>query len=175
MKRVMFMILMFIGLSLSVSAQKEELHYYSDSKGTEWAIRDFIDRSAKMYYFDGDSPSDCEMEIRNYKKNGDTETFDIYVKEGYQKGKKRGSITIMTDPNLDIKAKELDLSKQKVTIKDGSHTYKYFFLTGKQYDKRNGKSSGGDSENPIDKVKDKAKDKGKALLNKGKGLFKKKK
>lgn len=171
MKKVMFAILMFMGLAMSVSAQKEELYYYSDSKGTTFVAREFIDRSANMYYFDGDSPNDCEMEIRNYKKNGDTETFDIYVKEGHKKGTKRGSITIVTDPNLDIKAKELDLSKQKVTIKDGSYTYKYYFLTGKQNDKRNGKSSGVGGENPVDK----AKDKGKALLNKGKGLLKKKK
>ena len=46
--------------------------------------------------------------MRNYKKNGNTETFDIYAKAGYEKGKKKGHITIVTDPNLDIKAKELD-------------------------------------------------------------------
>ena len=172
MKKVFLTILMFMGLALTAYAQQEEMHYYTDSKGTQWAIRDFINRKDMIYRFDGDSEDDCIMEMRNYKKNGNTETFDIYVKGGYEKGKKRGSITIVTDPDLDIKAKELDLSNQKVTIKDGSQTYKYYFLTGKQHDKRSGRSGGsGESFNPVDKAKDKAKD----LLNKGKDLIKKKK
>ena len=41
-------------------------------------IRDFIDRKAMIYRFDGDSEEDCTMEMRNYKKNGNTETFEIY-------------------------------------------------------------------------------------------------
>ena len=172
MKRVLFTVLMLIGLCLSASAQKEEIFYYMDSKGTQFAIRDFIDRKAMIYRFDGDSENDCIMEMKNYKKNGNTETFDIYVKQGSEKGKKRGSITIVTDPNLDIKAKELDLSKQTATIKDGGQTRKCYFLTGKQYDKLNGKRGGsGESLNPVDKAKEKGKD----LLNKGKNLFKKKK
>ena len=173
MKRVLFTAMMLISLCLSATAQKEEIHYYADPKGEEWAIRDFIDRKAMIYRFDGDSEDECTMEMKNYKKNGNTETFDIYVKAGYDKGKKRGSITIVTDPNLDIKAKELDLSKQTVTIKDSGYTRKFYFLTGKQCDKRNGNRGGGDGEslNPVDKAKAKGKD----LLNKGKNLFKKKK
>lgn len=175
MRRILFTALILIGLCLSASAQKEEMHYYSDSKGSSWVIREFIDRSAKMYYFDGDSEKDCTMEMKNYKKSGNTETFDIYYYMGYEKGKKRGSITIVTDPDLDIKAKELDLSKQTVTIKDGTHTFKYYFLTGKQekiYNKMNGNGGASDDGgNAIDKAKDKAK----GLLNKGKNLFKKKK
>lgn len=174
MKRILFTALMLISLCLSASAQKEEMHYYSDSKGSSWVIREFIDRSTKMYYFDGDSEKDCIMEIKNYKKNGNTETFDIYYHMGYNKGKKRGSITIVTDPNLDIKAKELDLSKQTVTIKDGKHTFKYYFLTEKQekiHNKISDKNSGSEGGSAVDKAKDKAK----GLLNKGKNLFKKKK
>ena len=170
MKRALLSILMFMGLALSVSAQEEEIHYYADAQGTQWAIRDFIDRKAMIYRFDGDSENECTMEMRNYKKNGNTETFDIYVKGGYEKGKKRGSITIVTDPNLDIKAKELNLSKQTAVIKDGSYTRKFYFLTGKQYNKRNGKGG-----NPISNAKENAKDKAKDLLNAGKNLFKKKK
>ena len=174
MKRALFTILMFMGLVLSAFAQQEEMHYYTDANGTGWTIRDFIDRKAMIYRFDGDSEDDCTMEMKNYKKNGNTETFDIYAKFGYEKGKKRGSITITTDPNLVVTKDNVDLSNQKVVIKDGSVTYKYYFLTGKQNDKFRGKSSnggGGGSLNPVDK----AKEKGKALLNKGKDLFKKKK
>lgn len=170
MKKALFTVLMFMGLVLSASAQEEELFYYRDSKGTEFMIRDFIDRKAMIYRFDGDSEDDCTMEMRNYKKNGNTETFDIYVKAGYEKGKKKGSITIVTDPDLVVaKGKELDLSKQTATINDG-HSKKLYFLTGNQYDKLKGKSSSDESLNPVDKAKEKGKD----LLNKGKNLFKKK-
>ena len=174
MKRALLSILMFVGLALSVSAQEEELFYYMDAKATDSYMRDFIDRKAMTYRFDGDSEDECTMEMKNYKKNGNTETFDIYAKFGYEKGKKRGSITITTDPNLVVTKDNVDLSNQKVVIKDGSVTYKYYFLTGKQNDKFRGESSnggGGGSLNPVDK----AKEKGKALLNKGKDLFKKKK
>jgi hypothetical protein len=172
MKKALFTVLMFMGLVLSASAQEEELFYYRDSKGTEFMIRDFIDRKAMTYRFDGDSEDECTMEMRNYKKNGNTETFDIYAKFGYEKGKKRGSITIVTNPDLVVaKGQELDLSKQTATIKDGQ-TKNLYFLTGDQYNKFHGKSGGGNDEslNPVDKAKEKGKD----LLNKGKNLFKKK-
>lgn len=169
-KRSLFVILIFLGFALSASAQKEEIYYFN-LKENSFVAREFIDRSGMTYYFDGDSEDDCVMEMKNYKKNGNTETFDIYTKLGSEKGKKRGSITIVTDPNLDLKAQELDLSKQTVTIKDGKYTYKYGFLTEKQYKKRFGKGGDGESLNPVEK----AKEKGKALLNKGKNLFKKKK
>ena len=172
MKRALLSILMFIGLALSVSAQEEELFYYTNSTGTDFSIRDFIDRKAMIYRFDGDSEDECTMEMKNYKKNGNTETFDIYAKFGYQKGKKQGSITITTDPDLVVaKGKELDLSKQKVVINNSGHTYKYYFLTGKQHAKLYGRGGGSESLNPVDKAKEKGKD----LLNKGKNLFKKKK
>ncbi len=161
---------MLIVICLSASAQEEEIHCYADSKGTQWAIRDFINRKAMIYRFDGDSEDECTMEMRNYKKNGNTETFDIYVKGGYEKGKKRGSITITTDPDLVVvKGKEIDLSKQTITIKDSGYTRKFHFLTGKQFNKYSG-SSGGEIKNPIDM----AKEKGKNLLDKGKNLLKKK-
>jgi hypothetical protein len=109
------------------------------------------------------------MEMRNYKKNGNTETFDLYVKGGYEKGKKRGSGTIVTDPDLVVAKGKVDMSKQKATIKSDGYTYKYFFLTEKQYNKFKGRG-GSESLNPVDKAKEKGKD----LLNKGKNLFKKK-
>ena len=174
MKRALLSVLMFVGLALSASAQEEGLFYFRDAKGTQSFMRDFIDRKAMVYRFDGDSEDDCTMEMKNYKKNGNTETFDIYPKFGYEKGKKRGYISITTDPDLVVaKGKELDLSKQKVTIKDGSQTRNLYFLTEKQYNKYFGKrgGEGGDSASPVDKAKDKAK----GLLDKGKNLFKKKK
>ena len=173
MKRVLFTVLMLMGLCFSVSAQREEIFYFMDSKGQQQMVRDFIDRNALTYRFDGDSEDDCIMEMRNYKKKGNTETFDIYVKQGFDKGKKRGHITIVTDPDLVVtKGGELDLSKQTAIIKDGSDTKKLFFLTGKQYNKFRGRR-GGDVEEGMNPV-EKAKAKGKDLLSKGKNLFKKK-
>ena len=174
MKRALLSILMFVGLALSVSAQEEELFYYMDAKATQSFMRDFIDRKAMTYRFDGDSEDECTMDMKNYKKNGNTETFDIYAKFGYEKGKKKGSITITTDPELVVAKGNVDLSKQKVTIKNEYGTKNLYYLTGKQWNKYQGKSGGGEdrgSANPVDKAKDKAKD----LLNKGKGLIKKKK
>ena len=172
MKRALLSILMFMGLALSVSAQEEVLIYFRDAKATEGVCREYIDRKAMTYRFDGDSEDECTMEMRNYKKNGNTETFDIYVKMGYEKGKKRGSITITTDPDLVVTKGNADLSKQKATIKNSGITYNYYFMTQKQSDKYHGETSSGvKSANPVDA----AKEKGKALLNKGKNLFKKKK
>ena len=87
-------------------------------------------------------------------------------------GKKRGHITIVTDPDLVVtKGGELDLSKQTAIVKDGSDTKKLFFLTGEQYNKFHGKRGDGEeSMNPVEKAKARGKD----LLNKGKNLFKKK-
>ena len=174
MKRALLSILMFVGLALSVSAQEEELFYYMDAKGTDFFMRDFIDRKAMTYRFDGDSEDECTMDMKNYKKNGNTETFDIYAKFGSEKGKKKGSITITTDPDLVVSKGNVDLSKQKVTIKDKYGTKNLYYLTGKQWNKYQGKSGGGSGRsnaNPVDNAKEKAKD----LLNAGKGLLKKKK
>ena len=91
---------MLISLCLSATAQKEGLYYFMDAKGEQSAGREFIDRKDLVYIFAGDSEDNCTMEMRNYKKNGNTETFDLYVKGGYEKGKKRGSGTIVTDPDL---------------------------------------------------------------------------
>ena len=170
MKRVLFTAMMLISLCLSATAQKEGLYYFMDAKGEQSAGREFIDRKDLVYIFAGDSEDDCTMEMRNYKKNGNTETFDLYVKGGYEKGKKRGSGTIVTDPDLVVAKGKVDMSKQKATIKSDGSTYKYFFLTEKQYNKFKGRG-GSESLNPVDKAKEKGKD----LLNKGKNLFKKKK
>jgi hypothetical protein len=65
----------------------------------------------------------------------------------------------------------VDLSKQKVTIKDEYGTKNLYYMTTKQYNKFYGRGGGSESLNPVEKAKEKGKD----LLNKGKDLFKKKK
>ena len=94
MKKVLFTTMMLIGICLSATAQEEELFYYSDAKAEMQQIRDFIDRKTMIYRFDGDSEEDCTMEMRNNKKNGNTETFEIYQKLGEGKGRKKGHRTV---------------------------------------------------------------------------------
>ena len=169
MKRILFTALMLIDLCLSALA--EGIHYFRGAKGQQSLGREFIDRKSLTYIFVRDSEDDCTMEMRNYKKNGNTETFDLYIKLGSQKSKKRGSGKIVTDPDLVVEKGKVDMSKQKATIKSDGYTYNYFFLTEKQYNKLYGRGGGGESLNPVDKAKEKGKD----LLNKVKNLFKKKK
>ena len=176
MKRVLFTAMMLIGICLSASAQKEALYLYS-VEGMSFRIRNWIDRSAMIFYFDSDSEEDATMLMKNYKKNGNKETFDLVVKSGYEKGKNIGSITIVTDPNLKI-VPGMNLKTQTVTENVHGYTDKYGFLTEAQrklYDKMRGDGGGLDAGSDGGSVVDKAKDKAKGLLNKGKNLFKKKK
>ena len=175
MKRVLFTAMMLVGICLSASAQKEALYYYS-VEGMSFKIRNWIDRSAMIFYFDSDSEDEATMLMKNYKKNGNKETFDLVVKSGYEKGKKIGSITIVTDPDLKV-APGMSLKTQTVTENVHGYTDTSGFLTEAQrklYDKMKG-NGGSDAGSDGGSVVDKAKDKAKGLLNKGKNLFKKKK
>ena len=135
----------------------------------------WIDREAMFFYYDSDSEDDAKMQIKNYKKNGNKETFDIYQAST---GEKWGRVEIVIDPTLEIK-QGMDLTKQTMYLKTKYEDQKFAILHGqKQYDEYYEKSGrGGDDvkdeiqkKNPLNKAKDKAK----GLLNKGKNLFKKK-
>lgn len=80
MKKLFFLTSVFLISAAFVSAQsqtyytlhpvgKENSPYYTFYK---------IDRAAKKFYFDSDSPSDANMLMKNYKKAGAKETFDLY-------------------------------------------------------------------------------------------------
>ena len=132
-------------IDLCLSALAEGIHYFRGAKGQQSLGREFIDRKGLTYIFVRDSEDDCTMEMRNHKKNGNTETFDFYIKLGSQKSKKRGSGKIVTDPDLVVEKGKVDMSKQKATIKNNGYTYNYYFLTEKQCNKFRGKSSGSES------------------------------
>ena len=171
MKRVLFTAMLLIGLCLSASAQKEALYLFS-VEGMNFEMRNWIDRSKKMFYFDSDSDEGTMM-MKNYKKNGNKETFDLYPK--FDPSTKFASMTIITDPNLQV-APGMNLKTQTITEKGDGYTKTSGFLTQEQekmYDKVGGNSGSG-STSEEGNVVDKAKAKGKALLNKGKNLFKKK-
>lgn len=162
MKKFILTALLLVVVVLSSMAKKEYIHAFT--LGTEdWTLNYLIDRSEMMFYFDGEVPEETEMVMKNYKKSGNTETFDIYAKYG---GKKVGSVVLTIDPSL--KAKD-DLSGQTITVKAHGRTEKYNVMTEKQAGAKD--SASGKGENIVDKAKGKTKD----LFNKGKDLFKKKK
>lgn len=170
MKRVLLTVVMFMGLCLTAWAQKEPIYFYTE-EGMSFRMRNWIDRSAMIFYYDGDS--DGSMIMKNYKKEGNKETFDLYP--NYDQYTKYITMTIITDPNLQI-TPDMNLKTQTATEKGSNFTTVYGFLTEEQqklYSKMTGDSS--DDGLVEGNVLDKAKDKGKALLNKGKDLFKKKK
>ena len=161
MKRVVLSLMLILGLSMSLSAKKEAMYAYdtslSDFCGMYW-----IDREAQLFYFDSDSEDDATMMMKNYKKNGNKETFDIYQKSN--PSKKVGSVVLVINPELTAKD---DLTSQSLVVKAFGQTYKH----GVKTEKQNGnKSKGGDMNDVVDKAKEGAKN----LFNKGKNLFKKK-
>ena len=161
MKRIFLSLMLILGLSMSLSAKKEAMYAY-DTSLTNFFGMYWIDRDAQMFYFDSDSEEDATMMIKNYKKNGNKETFDIYPKNN--PSKKLGSVVLVINPELTAKD---DLSSQSLIVKAYGQTYNH----GVKTEKQNGnKSKGGGSESVVDKAKEGAKD----LFNKGKNLFKKK-
>ena len=177
MKKVLFTVAMLMGLCLTAYAQKEPIYFYTE-EGMSFRMRNWIDRSAMIFYYDGDS--DGSMIMKNYRKEGNKETFDLYPND--DPNTKYITMTIITDPDLQITS-DMNLKTQTVTEKTQDFTTVYGFLTEEQqklYSKMTGGKDGGldvgpDGGSERGNVVDKAKEKGKALLNKGKDLFKKKK
>lgn len=175
MKKLTLFAMLVWGMCMSASAERILLFTLDIESGMS-RMQFWIDREAMFFYYDSDSEDDAKMQIKNYKKNGNKETFDLVVKSGYEKGKKIGSITLVTDPNLKV-APGMSLKTQTVTENVHGYTDTSGFLTEAQrklYDKMKG-NGGSDAGSDGGSVVDKAKDKAKGLLNKGKNLFKKKK
>ena len=161
------------GMCMSASAERILLFTLDIESGMS-RMQFWIDREAMFFYYDSDSEDDAKMQIKNYKKNGNKETFDIYQAST---GERWGKVEIIIDPTLEIK-KGMDLTKQTMYLKTKYEDQKFAILHGqKQYEQYYGKSGRGGSDveselsgkNPLDKAKNKAK----GLLNKGKKLFKK--
>ena len=161
MKRVVLSLILILGLSMSLSAKKEAMYAY-DTSLADFCGMYWIDREAQLFYFDSDSEDDATMMMKNYKKNGNKETFDIYQKSN--PSKKVGSVVLVINPELTAKD---DLTSQSLVVKAFGQTYNH----GVKTEKQNGnKSKGGDMNDVVDKAKEGAKN----LFNKGKNLFKKK-
>ncbi len=164
MKRIILFALFVIGVVSAVSAQKVKYSTVDENDNyTGWYE---IDRTAKKFYIDSDSQSDSENLIRNYKKSGNTESFDAY-------NEMMGQVIYNVKLTLD--------ENQKGTIK----LYYQGQLVGENRIRKakpgDGNRGGGgyapaSAPKPVKdgNTVDKAKDGAKKLLNKGKNLFKKK-
>lgn len=202
MKKLIFSVLVFLGFALSASAKIETIYAFGLESGN-FAIKYMIDRDAKKFQFDSDSPDDANMLMKNYKKVGNKETFDLYPE---------------IDPNTKLFSVELiidttqktvtDLKSQTITIKqNGKVTENFSVKTQEQMDaekaanaqkskatptaKAETQDKAAATRTPEDKAaatpasedktaaapapEDKAESGVKKALNKGLGVFKKKK
>ncbi len=172
MKKFTLFCLFFIGLGLYANAQAVKLTCYTpDGKYATWYS---IDRTAKTFEYDSDS--DGITYIRNYKKTGNKETFDVYPKFD-------PSITIH---NIVIYCDEGKEQWIQLNL-NGEEQYKYTFKLDSQLpagvDPRF--SSASDTNTPANiaddpkskagQTVDKAAKGVKNLVNKGVNVFKKKK
>lgn len=173
MKKYIFLPLLFLCLGLSSTAQelRNRIRYeaYADKDYQHYVTHYLIDRKAMEFHFDWDS--DNEMAIKNYKRSGNTETFDVFIPS--EPGKRYAHIVLTIDPA------DQEHGQITVSVNNG-----YEKRTDKQFLKEKKENQGGSGSatvatNPKDAVKGGAKgaikDGAKNILNKGKDLFKKKK
>ncbi len=139
-------------------------NYYSvivkDGKVESIGQKFMIYRDKMAFLFDSDSASDANMHMKNYKKNGNTETFDLYPE---------------ANPGTKLCSVKLIITNEKKTIIIGSPMN---INTEVKTDKElglNNHHTTGRGVNPATNTKEKITGGAKKLLDKGKGLFKKNK
>ena len=171
MKRFFIAVLM-LGFASTMFAQNwTELFAYELEKG-EYRTYYKIDREGKYFSFDADG--DQLNPIKNYKKVGNKETFDVYL--DYQPNTLGYKVEITLAPELEntkIKTVE-DLKKQQIKVRrpgtDFVETYGIKLKSqGGNYPYHDDEPAGPGGQ--INKVKDGAKQ----LFNKGKEMMQKNK
>lgn len=175
MKKFILLPLLFLCLGLSATAQelRNRIRYeaYTDKDYQQYVTHYLVDRKAMEFHFDWDS--DNEMMIKNYKRNGNTETFDAFMPS--EPGKRYAHIVLTIDPaNQEYGQITISVNNEYEKRTDN------YFLKEHKDERGQGYSGKADAPtNPKDAVKGGAKgtikDGAKNLLNKGKDLFKKKK
>lgn len=171
------LILLFLLLATDIpyaQAKKEKLRAYriqeNGGQGS-FVFQLWIDREAMKFYFDSDSEDEANMLIKNYKKTGDKETFDVY-------------------PEVDPSAKHCAITLDMEAGKNGTIALKYDFGTQTYMieaasDEQSApaaddkKSAVAPENKPVDNKPVDNKPEGnesgvKKVLNKGLGVFKKK-
>lgn len=167
MKNYLISTLFLLSLTLSVVAQTSAnrvwYNAYKDKDHKQYFTHYIMDRKAMEFHFDWDS--DNEMVIKNYKKNGNTETFDTYYKDN--PSKQFAHIVLVTDATNPANS---NITVQMVEYSSKKESY-YIVEDNTQLKNNSGSgSASGKGGDGISSVKDGTKN----LLNKGKNLFKKK-
>lgn len=169
MKRFFITMLLAVVATSAFAQNWQELFSY-DLKSGEYRTYFKIDRDAKYFSFDADG--DQNNPIKNYKKVGNKETFDVYV--DYNPSQMCAKVELTLDPALaktKIKSTE-DLAKQqiKVTRIPGNVVETYGIKL---------KEQGGNypfhDDDPTAAATDKVREGATKLLNKGKDLLQKQK
>ena len=179
MKKLFFSMLYLNALVLPAVAQTADnrvwYNAYRDKECKDYATHYIMDRKAMEFHFDWDS--DNEMLIKNYKKNGKTETFDAYYKE--EPGKQFAHIVLVTGDtgsNITINIVEYSAPKEFYYLEENKKAQPRY-SGGDSSDvspEPDTRYSGGDSDVSPEPGKGSVKSSAKNLLNKGKNLFKKK-
>lgn len=172
MKRFFITVLM-LGFASTMFAQNwTELFAYELEQG-EYRTYYKIDREGKYFSFDADG--DQLNPIKNYKKVGNKETFDVYL--DYQPNTLGYKVELTLAPELEntkIKSVE-DLKKQQIKVRHhGTNVVETYGIKlksqGGNYPYQ-GEEESSDPRNKIGKVKDGAKQ----LFSKGKEMMQKNK
>lgn len=131
---------------------------HEDQPETSWFI---LDREAKKYI--PDSCGDDELTVKNYKKSGNTETFDCYDRSSFMqsvilKKNDKGQTVVQ------ISYEKGKANGRKIVCGTEAEQNEYF----KEYEAKNGggSSSSSTSSNPVDKATKKVKSGLKSGLNK---------
>ena len=169
MKKYLFTTLFLLGMALTAVAQKRVWYdAYQDKEHKNYYTHYIMDRKNMEFHFDWDG--DNEMVIKNYKKNGNTETFDCYYKEEPKKLFARVTLTLDTTP-----------THGKITVihVENKSPKEVFYIceNNKEMSRLQGNDEPGIGQgggNSVTNGGNSVTNGAKKLLNKGKNLFKKK-
>ena len=170
MKKLILLFLLLATVIPYAQAKKEKLRAYriqeNGGQGS-YACQFWIDREAMKFYFDSDSEDEANMLIKNYKKTGDKETFDVY-------------------PEVDPSVKHCAITLDMEAGKNGTIALKYDFGTQtymiEAASDEQSASAADDKKSavvapenkPVDNKPVENESGVKKVLNKGLGVFKKK-
>lgn len=169
MKRFFITMLLAVIATTSFAQNWQELFAYTLDKG-EYRTYFKIDRDAKYFSFDADG--DQNNPIKNYKKVGNKETFDVYVEHDPKQLCAKVEMTLVP---------EMEKTKIKTTEDLAKQTIKVTYYPGKNVDTYGIKlkSQGGNypyhDDDPSAAATDKVKEGATKLFNKGKDLLQKQK
>lgn len=145
---------MLFAAATVASAQNYKEYFVVEEVGQEypsWYSFKF-DFDGKFFYHESDSEIYQNGQIKNYKENGNTRTFDVYPSKESSMTDKDFSGTFVT---------ESETTFTFTMVRPGGYKGTFKLTTVKP------KNAGGESNNPIQNAKDKVNAKVKGALDKG--------